>query len=103
MTKSFILIEADEEQKEEVKEAIRKHPAVSDVYTVVDGGDNESVIYDIVVDLVAETRRDLDDAESEIRTRKGVRSSLTLEVIEEKKEQEEEDRAIGSKNKSLQI
>lgn len=98
MTKSFILIEVDEDLKEEVREAIRKHPAVSGVYTVVDGGDNESIIYDIVVELVAETRRDLDDAESEIRTRKGVRSTLTLEVIEE-----EEDRAIRSKNKSLQI
>lgn len=97
MTKSFILIEVDEDLKEEVREAIRKHPAVSGVYTVVDGGDNESIIYDIVVELVAETRRHLDDAESEIRTRKGVRSTLTLEVIEE------EDRAIRSKNKSLQI
>jgi hypothetical protein len=30
----------------------------------------------------ADTRRDLNDAESEIRTRKEVRSTLTLEVIE---------------------
>ncbi|HEX2472065.1 MAG TPA: hypothetical protein VHJ59_04885 [Nitrososphaera sp.] len=97
MTKSFILIEVEEDLKEVVKEAIRKHPAVSGVYTVVDGGDEESVIYDIVVKVEAETRRDLDDAESEIRTRKEVRSTLTLEVIEK------EDRAIRSKNKSLQI
>jgi hypothetical protein len=96
MTKSFILIEVDEDLKEEVKEAIRKHPAVSGVYTVVDGGDNESVIYDIVVELEADTRRDLDDAESEIRTRREVRSTLTLEVIEE-------NTANRSKDRYLQI
>jgi hypothetical protein len=94
MTKSFILIEVDEDLKEEVKEAIRKHPAVSGVYTVVDGGDNESVIYDIVVELEAETRRDLDDAESEIRTRKEVRSTLTLEVIEENTSNRSKDRYL---------
>jgi hypothetical protein len=97
MTKSFILIEVDEDLKEVVKEAIRKHPAVSGVYTVIDGGDEESVIYDIVVKVEADTRRDLDDAESEIRTRKEVRSTLTLEVMEK------EDTAMRSKNKSLQI
>jgi hypothetical protein len=97
MTKSFILIEVDEDLKEVVKDAIRRHPAVSGVYTVVDGGDEESIIYDIVVKVEADTRRELDDAESDIRTRKEVRSTLTLEVIEK------EDTAIGSKNKSLQI
>jgi hypothetical protein len=97
MTKSFILIEVEEDLKEVVIEAIRKHPAVSGVYTVIDGGDEESVIYDIVVKVEADTRRDLDDAESEIRTRKEVRSTLTLEVMEK------EDTAMRSKNKSLQI
>jgi hypothetical protein len=97
MTKSFILIEVDEDLKEVVKDAIRRHPAVSGVYTVVDGGDEESIIYDIVVKVEADTRRELDDAESEIRTRREVRSTLTLEVIEK------EDTTIGSKNKSLQI
>ena len=97
MTKSFILIEVDEDLKEAIKEAIRKHPAVSGVYTVVDGGDEESIIYDIVVKVEADTRRDLDDAESEIRTRKEVRSTLTLEVMEK------EDTAMRSKNKTLQI
>jgi hypothetical protein len=97
MTKSFILIEVDEDLKEVVKDAIRRHPAVSGVYTVVDGGDEESIIYDIVVKVEADTRRELDDAESEIRTRREVRSTLTLEVIEK------EDMTIGSKNKSLQI
>ena len=97
MTKSFILIEVDEDLKEVVKAAIGRHPAVSGVYTVIDGGDDESVIYDIVVKVEADTRRDLDDAESEIRTRKEVRSTLTLEVVEK------DDTAIRSKNKSLQI
>ena len=97
MTKSFILIEVDEGLKEVVREAIERHPSVSGVYTVVDGGDDESVIYDIVVKVEADTRKDLDDAESEIRTRKEVRSTLTLEVIEK------DDAAIRSKNKSLQI
>jgi hypothetical protein len=96
MTKSFILIEVDEDLKEATKEAIRKHPAVSGVYTVVDGGDEESIIYDMVVKVEADTRRDLDDAESEIRTRKEVRSTLTLEVIEK------EDAANTSKDRFLQ-
>jgi hypothetical protein len=77
-----MLIEVDEHLKEATKEAIRQNPAVSGVYTVVDGRDEQSVIYDIVVKIEADTRRDLDDAESEIRTRKDVRSTLTLEVIE---------------------
>lgn len=96
MTKSFILIDVEEDLKEATKEAIRKHPAVSGVYTVVDGGDEESVIYDIIVKVEADTRRDLDDAESEIRTRKEVRSTLTLEVIEK------EDTANRSKDIFLQ-
>jgi len=96
MTKSFILIEVDEDLKEATKEAIRKHPAVSGVYTVVDGGDEESIIYDMVVKVEADTRRDLDDAESEIRTRKEVRSTLTLEVIEK------EDAANTSEDRFLQ-
>jgi DNA-binding Lrp family transcriptional regulator len=96
MTKSFILIEVDEDLKEATKEAIRKHPAVSGVYSVVGGGDEESVIYDLVVKVEADTRRDLDDAESEIRTRKEVRSTLTLEVIEK------EDAASRSKEMFFQ-
>ena len=97
MTKSFILIEVDKELNEAVKDAIGRHPAVSGVYTVIDGGDDESVIYDIVVKVEADTRKDLDDAETQIRTRKEVRSTLTLEVIEK------DDTAIRSKNNSLQI
>lgn len=97
MTKSFILIEVDEDLREVVKDAIERYPAVSVVYTVVDGGDEESMIYDMVVEVEADSRRDLDNAESEIRTRKEVRSTLTLEVIEK------DDTAIRSKNKSLQI
>jgi hypothetical protein len=96
MTKSFILIEVDKDLRERIKDAIRKHPAVSGVYTVIDGGDEESIIYDIVVEIEAYKRKDLDDAESEIRTRKEVRSTLTLKVIEK------EDKAIRSNNnKSL--
>lgn len=97
MTKSFILIEVDEDLKEVVKDAIARHPAVSGVYIVVDGGDEESVIYDMIVRVEADTRKDLEDAESEIRTRKEIRSTLTLEVIEKN------DTRIRSKNKSLQI
>jgi divalent metal cation (Fe/Co/Zn/Cd) transporter len=97
MAKSFILIEVDEELEEAVRDAIERHPAVSAVYTVADGGDDESVIYDLVVEVEAHTRKDLDDAESEIRTRKEVRSTLTLEVIEK------EDAENKSKNKYLQM
>jgi hypothetical protein len=97
MAKSFILIETDEELKETLKDAVRKHPAVSGVYTVLRGSDDENIIYDIVVKVEADTRQDLDDAESEIRTRKDVRSTLTLEVIEK------EGTRDYSKNKYLQI
>ena len=97
MAKSFILIEAEEEFKETVKDAIRRHSAVSAVYTVVPTRSDEKIIYDIVVEVEADTRQDLDDAESEIRTRKEVRSTLTLEVIEK------EERLNRSKNKYLQI
>jgi hypothetical protein len=52
----------------------------------------------MVVKVEADTRKHLEDAESEIRTRKEVRSTLTLEVIEK------DDAAISSsKNKPLQI
>jgi uncharacterized protein with GYD domain len=99
MAKSFILIETDEEFKETIKDAIRRHSAVSGVYTVVPGRNDEKIIYDIVVKVEADTRQDLDNAESEIRTRKEVRSTLTLEVIEK----EEEETLNRSKNKYLQI
>jgi divalent metal cation (Fe/Co/Zn/Cd) transporter len=82
MPKSFIIIDVDADLKEMVKDAIRKHPDVSAVYTVVDDGEEERIIYDIIVRVEADSTRDLDDAESQIRTRKEVRSSLTLEVIE---------------------
>jgi uncharacterized protein with GYD domain len=97
MAKSFILIETDEELKEMVKDAIRRHPAVSGVYTVIPARDDEKIIYDIVVKVEADTRQDLDNAESEIRTRKEVRSTLTLEVIEK------EEKLDRGKNKYLQI
>jgi DNA-binding Lrp family transcriptional regulator len=82
MPKSFIIIEVDEDLNEIVKDAIRKHPDVSAVYTVVDDGEEERISYDIIVKVEADSTKDLDDAESQIRTRKEVRSSLTLEVIE---------------------
>jgi hypothetical protein len=50
-----------------------------------------------VVKVEADTRKDLDDAESEIRTRKEVRSTLTLEVVEK------DETEIRSKDKTLQI
>jgi divalent metal cation (Fe/Co/Zn/Cd) transporter len=81
MPKSFIIIDVDENLKETVKDAIKKHPCVSAVYTVVDDADGERIIYDIIVKVEADSTTDLDDAESQIRTRKEVRSSLTLEVI----------------------
>jgi DNA-binding Lrp family transcriptional regulator len=99
MTTSFILIAMDEDSKETVIDAIRRHPAVSGVYTVADGGDDESVIYDIIVKVEAETRDELDEAESQIRTRKEVRSTLTLEVIE----RDGSGTAMGNKNERVQI
>jgi uncharacterized protein with GYD domain len=97
MAKSFILIETDEEMKETVKDVIRRHPAVSAVYMVVRAGGDKNVIYDIIVKVEANTRQALDDAESEIRTRKEVRSTLTLEVIEE------EETVNHNRNRFLQL
>jgi len=82
VAKSFIIIDVDEDQKEILKDVIRKHPDVSAVYTVVDEAEEERISYDIIVKVEADSARGLDDAESQIRTRKEVRSSLTLEVIE---------------------
>ena len=82
MAKSFIIIDVDEDQKEILKDVIRKHPDVSAVYTVVDDAEEERISYDIIVKVEADSTRGLNDAESQIRTRKEVRSSLTLEVIE---------------------
>jgi hypothetical protein len=82
VAKSFIIIDVDEDQKEILKDVIRKHPDVSAVYTVVDDAEEERISYDIIVKVEADSTRGLDDAESQIRTRKEVRSSLTLEVIE---------------------
>ena len=82
MAKSFIIIDVDEDQKEILRDAIRKHPDVSAVYTVVHDAEEERISYDIIVKVEADSTRGLNDAESQIRTRKEVRSSLTLEVIE---------------------
>jgi DNA-binding Lrp family transcriptional regulator len=82
VAKSFIIIDVDEDQKEILKDVIRKHPDVSAVYTVVDNAEEERISYDIIVKVEADSTRGLDDAESQIRTRKEVRSSITLEVIE---------------------
>jgi hypothetical protein len=82
VAKSFIIIDVDEDQKEILRDALRKHPDVSAVYTVVDDAEEERISYDIIVKVEADSTRGLDDAESQIRTRKEVRSSLTLEVIE---------------------
>ena len=101
MAKSFILIETDEEFKETIKDVIRRHSAVSGVYTVVPDRGDENIIYDIIVKVEADTRQDLDNAESEIRTRKEIRSTLTLEVIE--KVEGEEKTLNHSKNKYLQL
>jgi DNA-binding Lrp family transcriptional regulator len=92
MHKSFIIIEVDEHLKEIVKDAIRRHPEVSAVYSVVDDGEEERISYDIIVKVEADSTKDLDDAESQIRTRKEVRSSLTLEVIE--KEDRDDSRRV---------
>ena len=82
MLKSFIIIDVDEDLKEIVEDAIRKHPDVSAVYMVVDDVEENRTGYDIIVKVEADSTRDLDEVESQIRTRKEVRSSLTLEVIE---------------------
>jgi hypothetical protein len=49
---------------------------------VVDDGEENKTAYDIVVEAEADSIRDLDEGELKLRTRKEVRSSLTLQVIE---------------------
>jgi uncharacterized protein with GYD domain len=49
---------------------------------VLDEGEQNRNGYDIVVKVEADSMRDLDEVELKIRTRKEVRSSLTVEVME---------------------
>ena len=49
---------------------------------VLDDGEQNRNGYDIVVKVEADSMRDLDEVELKIRTRKEVRSSLTVEVME---------------------
>jgi hypothetical protein len=55
-----------------VEDAIRKHPAVSAVYVVLDVGGEKRTGYDIFVKVEADSMRDLDEVELKIRTRKEV-------------------------------
>ena len=49
---------------------------------VLDDGEQNRNGYDIVVKVEADSMRDFDEVELKIRTRKEVRSSLTVEVME---------------------
>jgi uncharacterized protein with GYD domain len=49
---------------------------------VLDDGEQNRNGYDIVVKVEADSMRDLDEVELKIRTRKEVRSSLTVEAME---------------------
>jgi hypothetical protein len=81
MPKSFIIIDVDEDLKNSGR-CLRKHAAVSAVDVVLDDGEQNRNGYDIVVKVEADSMRDLDEVELKIRTRKEVRSSLTVEVME---------------------
>jgi pyruvate-formate lyase len=86
MAKSFMLIDVDEDAKETVRDEIRDHHATCKLYTVVDDGNEESINYDIIVEIKSDTKKGLNDAEAEIRSIKRIRSTLTLEVIEGKED-----------------
>jgi hypothetical protein len=77
-----MLIDTDEDAKETIEDEIKGHHTTSKLYIVVNDSNNESINYDIIVEIISDTKKGLNDAEAEIRTIPGIRSTLTLEVVE---------------------
>ncbi|MDQ3872869.1 MAG: hypothetical protein M3258_04580 [Thermoproteota archaeon] len=94
MPKSFMLIDVDEDAKETIGDEIKGHDATSKLYFVVNDSNNESFNYDIIVETTSDTKKGLNEAEAAIRTIPGVRSTLTLEVIEGEEDRHKSERPL---------
>jgi DNA-binding Lrp family transcriptional regulator len=76
--KAFVLINVDQDAKREIIKEIRERPETSEVYTI------QSDSYDIIAKFDAKTKETLHEAVASIRTIDGVKSTLTMDVIENK-------------------
>lgn len=76
--KAFVLINVDQDAKREIIKEIRERPETSEVHTI------QSDSYDIIAMFDAETKETLHEAVASIRTIDGVKSTLTMDVIENK-------------------
>lgn len=85
MPKSLMLIGVDPGSDKEVLEEVRDQPAISEAYRIID---DESEMYSIIAKVESDTRDDLDAIETKIRRIEQVRSTLTLEIIEGKRDGE---------------
>ena len=73
--KAFVLVNVDQDARDDVMEEIRKSEA-SEVYST------QSDTYDLIVKFEADTKETLHEAVTSIRTIDGVKSTLTMDVIE---------------------
>jgi hypothetical protein len=90
-----MLIDVDEDAKEAIEDEIkRRHDATSKIYIVTNDNNNERINYDIIVETTSDTKKGLNGAEAEIRTIPGIRSTLTLEVIEEQEDRHKNARPL---------
>ncbi|AFU60261.1 putative transcriptional regulator, AsnC family [Candidatus Nitrososphaera gargensis Ga9.2] len=85
MPKSLMLIGVDLGADKEVLEEVRDHAAISEAYRIIE---DESEMYSIIAKVESDTRDDLDAIETKIRRIEQVRSTLTLEIIEGKRDNE---------------
>ena len=76
MAYAFVLVNTKLGQEKEVLESLRANPAVRDAYEVYG-------VYDIILKLEADSRKAFHQAVTVIRRATGVRSTLTMIVINE--------------------
>jgi hypothetical protein len=89
-----MLIDVDEDAKETIGQQIKGHHATSKLYFVVNDSNNERINYDIIVETTSLTKKGLNEAEAAIRTIPGIRSTLTLEVVEAEEDRHKNGRPL---------
>ena len=76
MALAFVLVNTELGQEKEVLGRLKAIPAVRDAYEVYG-------VYDIILKVEADSRKDFQQAVAVIRRVAGVRSTLTMGVIDE--------------------
>ena len=76
MALAFVLVNTELGQEKEVLGRLKAIPAVRDAYEVYG-------VYDIILKVEADSRKDFQQAVAVIRRVAGVRSTLTMVVIDE--------------------